>query len=102
MKILQMLKTMVTARGLEALLLGKEVTTSDGLILGEVAAIKRELGADKIWMVVDGWGREGRIPIEQIAAVASNVVLFDGLCPCLAADGALSGWKEGCAMEEGK
>ncbi|MEA3253792.1 MAG: hypothetical protein U9Q17_02460, partial [Chloroflexota bacterium] len=96
------LKTMVTARGLEALLLGKEVTTSDGLILGEVAAIKKELGADKIWMVVDGRGREDRVPIEQIASVASKVVLFNGLCPGRAADGALGGWKEGCTMGAGR
>lgn len=43
MKILRMLKTMITAKGLEVLLLGKEVTMPDGASLGVVAAIKREL-----------------------------------------------------------
>jgi hypothetical protein len=81
MKILRMLKTWVTAKGLEVLLLGKEVTLPDGASLGLVAAIKRELSQDKIWMVVDNQGQEMIIPIEQIASVANKVVLFGDLLP---------------------
>jgi hypothetical protein len=77
MKILQMLKTMITARGLEVLLLGKEVTTPNDASLGIVTSIKKELSQDKIWMVIDNLGRESLIPIEQIAFVANKVTLFD-------------------------
>ncbi|MDH5781199.1 MAG: hypothetical protein OEZ07_01335, partial [Dehalococcoidia bacterium] len=66
MKILQKLKTMIAARGLEVLLLGKEVTMPDGVSLGVVARIKKELAQDKIWMVVANQGQESIIPIEQI------------------------------------
>jgi hypothetical protein len=77
MKLLQMLKTMLTARGLEVLLLGKEVTAPNDVSLGIVASIKKELPQDKIWMVIDNLGRESLIPIEQIARVAKKVTLFD-------------------------
>ena len=86
MKILRMLKTLVTAKGLEVLLLGKEVTVPDGTSLGVVAATKRELLQDKIWMVVDNQGQESKIPIEQIASVANKVVLLDDLSASLAAN----------------
>jgi len=76
MKILQMLKTMITARGLEVLLLGKEVTAPNDVSLGIVTSIKKELSQDKIWMVIDNLGRESLIPIEQIARVANKVTLF--------------------------
>jgi hypothetical protein len=81
MKILRMLKTLITAKGLEVLLLGKEVTMPSGASLGMVVGIKRELAQDKIWMVVDKQGQEVMIPIEQIASVANRVVLFDELLP---------------------
>jgi len=87
MNILKKLKTMITARGLEVLLLGKEVTMPDGVSLGVVARIKKELPQDKIWMVVDNQGQESIIPIEQIISVANKVVLFDDLSASLAADG---------------
>ena len=77
MKILQMLKTMITARGLEVLLLGKEVTATNDVSLGTVTHIKKELSQDKIWMVIDNLGRESLIPIEEIARVANKVTLFD-------------------------
>ena len=76
MKVLQVLKTMITAKGLEVLLLGKEVATLDGASFGIVVAIKKELSQDKIWMVVDNQGQEMIIPIEQIASVTNKVVLF--------------------------
>jgi len=76
-KILQMLKTMITARGLEVLLLGKEVTATNDVSLGTVTHIKKELSQDKIWMVIDNLGRESLIPIEEIARVANKVTLFD-------------------------
>ena len=79
MKILKMLKTMITARGLEVLLLGKEVTTPSNVSLGIVTAIKNELSQDKIWMLIDNLGQESLIPIEQIAVVAKKVILFDDL-----------------------
>lgn len=79
MNILQKLKTMITARGLEVLLLGKEVTMPDGVSLGVVVRIKKELPQDKIWMVVDNQGQESIIPIEQVVSVANKVVLFDDL-----------------------
>jgi len=82
-----MLKTLITAKGLEVLLLGKEVTMPDGVSLGVVARIKKELPQDKIWMVVDNQGQESIIPIEQIISVANKVVLFDDLTAGLAADG---------------
>ena len=77
MKILRMLKILVTVRGLEVLLLGKEVALPDGIILGVVSAIRRELSLDKIWMVIDSQGQERAIPIEQIARVTGKVIFFD-------------------------
>ena len=77
MKLLQMLKTMLTAIGLEVLLLGKEVTAPNDVSLGIVTSIKKELPQDKIWMVIDNLGRESLIPVEEIARVAKKVTLFD-------------------------
>ena len=82
MKLLQMLKTMITARGLEILLLGKEVTASNDISLGIVTSIRKELSQDKIWMVIDNLGRERLIPIEEIARVAKKVTLFDDYSVC--------------------
>ncbi len=48
MKILQILETMIAAKGLEVLLLGKEVSTPHGTRLGVVVEIKRELSHNKI------------------------------------------------------
>jgi len=79
MKILRILKTMVAAKGLEVLLLGKEVTVPNGASLGVVIAIRKELSQDKIWAVIDNQGQEMIIPIEQIASVANKVVLLDDL-----------------------
>lgn len=76
MKILRMLKTLITVKGLRVLLLGKEVAMPDGTSLGLVTAIKRELSQDGIWMAIDNLGQEMIIPIEQIASVANKVVLF--------------------------
>lgn len=88
MKLLRMLKTVIAARGLEVLLLGKEVTMPNGASLGAVTAIKKQLSQDKIWMVIDNLGQKTIIPIEQIANVADEVVLFDDLpLASLAADG---------------
>ena len=75
MKILRMLKTLITAKGMQVLLLGKEVTMPDGASLGAVIAIKRELSQDKIWMMVGNQGHEMIISIEQIANVTNKVVL---------------------------
>ena len=72
MKILRTLKTLITVKGLKVLLLGKEVTLSEGVQLGKVVDIKKELSRDKIWMVIDNLGQENLIPIEQIAAVANK------------------------------
>ena len=77
MKILQMLKTMITARGLEVLLLGKEVTAPNDVSLGIVTSIRNELSRGKIWMVIDNLDRESLIPIEEIARVAKKVTLCD-------------------------
>ena len=91
MKIVQMLKTAITARGLEVLLLGKQVSMPDRGSLGAVTAIKKELSQDKIWMVIDNLGHKRIIPIEQVANVADEVVLFDDLpLASLAADGHIS------------
>ena len=79
MKILRMLKTMVTARGLEILLLGKEVATFNNISLGIVTAIKKELSQDTIWMVVDNLEQENIIPIEQIVCVAKKVIFLGDL-----------------------
>ncbi len=76
MKILRMLKTLITAKGMLVLLLGREVTMPDGASLGVVIGIKKELSQDKIWMMVDKQGQEMMIPIEQIASVTNKVVLF--------------------------
>jgi hypothetical protein len=76
MNILRILKTMLATKGLEVLLLGKEVAVPGGVSLGIVAAIKSELSQDKIWMVVDKQGQVSIVPIEQIASVANKVVLF--------------------------
>jgi len=91
MKFLRMLKTLVTAKGMEVLLLGKEVTMPDGASLGEVVNIKKDLSQDRIWMAVDNLSQEMIIPIEQIASVTNKVVLFDDLpLASLAVDGNLS------------
>jgi len=81
MKILRILKTMVAAKGLEVLLLGKEVTMPNGVNLGVVVAIKKELPQDKIWAVVNNLGQKSILPIEQIASVTNKVILFDDLLP---------------------
>jgi hypothetical protein len=87
MKILQMLKTLITVKGLEVLLLGKEVTMPDGVSLGVVVTVEKELAHDRIWMVVEDQDQESRIPIEQIVSVTKKVVLFDSLSAGLAAEG---------------
>ncbi len=91
MKILQMLKTLVTVRGLEVLLLSKEVAMPSDISLGVVTAIKKELSQDKIWMVIKNQSQEIIIPIEQIASVTNKVILFDNLLsPNLTMSGDLS------------
>ena len=87
MKILRMLKTIIAAKGLEVLLLGKEVTIPSGASLGVVVGIEKELLQDKIWVVVDNQGLKSIIPIEQIVSVANKVVLCDDLSASLATDG---------------
>ncbi len=67
--------------------MGKEVIMPDGVTLGVVVRIKKELPQDKIWMVVDNQGQESVVPIEQIISVANKVVLFDDLSASLATDG---------------
>ncbi|MDY7018927.1 MAG: hypothetical protein SU899_02460 [Chloroflexota bacterium] len=79
MKILGILKTWLTARGLKILLLNKEVILPNGVSIGVVAAIRREMSQDKIWMVIDNLGQESMIPIEQIVSVANKVILADDL-----------------------
>lgn len=79
MSILRMIKTLITVKGLEVLLLGKEVTMPDGVSLGVVVAIEKELAQDGIWMVVGNQGREKAMPIEQIASVTNKVTLFGDL-----------------------
>ena len=76
MSVLRMLKTLVTAKGLEVLLLDKEVTMPHGVAVGVVVAIEKELAEDKIWMVVEAQGQKSRIPIEQIATVTNAVMVF--------------------------
>lgn len=88
MKVLQMLKTMLAAKGLEVLLLGKEVIAANNVSLGVVTAIRKELSHDKIWMVIDNQAREAIISIEQIVSVTNKVTLSDELSPAsLAANG---------------
>ena len=87
MKILRILKTMVAAKGLEGLLLGKEVTIPNSVSLGVVVAIKKEFPQDKIWAVVNNLGQESILPIEQIASVTDKVVLFGDLVPANLAAG---------------
>ena len=79
MKILRILETVIAARGLEVLLLGKEVATFNDANLGIVTAIKKELSQDNIWMVINNLGQENLIPIEQIASVAKKIILFGDL-----------------------
>ena len=79
MSILRMIKTLITVKGLEVLLLGKEVTMPGGVGLGVVVAIEKELAQDRIWMVVGNQGREKAMPIEQIASVTNKVTLFGDL-----------------------
>ncbi len=79
MKILRILRTWVTVKGLEVLLLSKEVIMPNSGSLGVVIGIRKELSQDKIWMVLDNLGQGMIIPIEQIASVANKVVLFGDL-----------------------
>ena len=77
MKILQMLKTLVTVRGLKVLLLGKEVALLGDVTLGVIVDIKRELRRDSIWMVIDNLGQEMIMPIERIGSVANKVIIIN-------------------------
>jgi len=77
MKILRTLKTLITVKGLKVLLLGKEVTLSEGVQLGKVVDIKKELSQDRIWMVIDNLGQEAVIPIERISSIATKVIFID-------------------------
>jgi len=87
MKILRILKTLITVKGLKVLLLGKEVTLPDGARLGVVVDIKKELSQDRIWIAIDDLGRESLVPIEQIARIANKVILIeDALSTELAAN----------------
>jgi hypothetical protein len=70
---------MLTAKGLEVLLLGKEVTMPDGTSLGVATAIRKEFSQDKLWMVVDNQGQESILPIEYIASVTDKVILLNDL-----------------------
>ena len=79
MKILRILETVIAAKGMEVLLLGKEVATFNDANLGIVTAIKKELSQDKIWMVINNLGQENLIPIEQIASVSKKIILFGDL-----------------------
>jgi len=81
MGILSVMRTLVTAIGLEGFLLGKEVITSSDASLGVVKAVEKELSRDEIWMVVDSLGREIMVPIEEIVSVARNVILLDDARP---------------------
>ena len=81
MKLLQMLKTMLAAKGLEVLLLGKEVITPNGVSLGVVTAVKKELSRDRIWMVIDNQARKAIISIGQILTATNKVTLSDELPP---------------------
>ncbi len=60
---------------------GQEVMMPDCVSLGVITAIRGELSQDKIWVVIDNQGQEQIIPVEQIAAVANKVILFDNFLP---------------------
>ena len=79
MKILRMLKTLVTAEGLKVLLLGKEVALPGDVSLGVVVDIKKELVQDRLWMVIDNLGQRNIVPIEQITRVANEIILIDDI-----------------------
>ncbi|MBN2187180.1 MAG: hypothetical protein JW732_07010 [Dehalococcoidia bacterium] len=102
MKILQILKTMLAAKGLEALLLGKEVITPNDISLGVVTAIEKEFSHDKIWMVIDNKAREAMVSIERILTVTNKVTLCDELLSArLAANGSSSSLAESPPTEAG-
>lgn len=81
MNIWQTLGTTIMAIGLMEVLMGKEVTTPDGAILGTASDVELDLMKDKIWVMVKHQERWRRIPSEQIASVTDKVALLDGWLP---------------------
>ena len=67
MYIWQNLRTLINAMGLMQVVLGKKVTTSDGVTLGLAADLKLDLEQNKMWVMVENQGTWGTIPTEQIA-----------------------------------
>ncbi len=77
MKIWQNLRTLSNAMGLMQVLLGKEVTSSDGVTLGLAADLKLDLEQNKIWVMVENQGTWTTIPTEQIAILPDKAILFE-------------------------
>jgi hypothetical protein len=78
MKILRMLKSMITARGLEVHTLSKEFTMPYHVALGAVT-MKKELSQDKIWTVINSQGQKSVPPIEYITSVTDKLTLLNDL-----------------------
>jgi sporulation protein YlmC with PRC-barrel domain len=66
------------AFGLMQVLLGKEVTTSDGAGVGLAADLKLDLEHNKIWVIVEKQGTWSTFPSEQIAILPGKAILFEG------------------------
>lgn len=78
LSILNRLRAFIMIVGLQIILAGKEVVTSEGNSLGTVEKVKLDLTQDKVWMVVtNGFQRHWDILIDQIRSLGRQVVLFD-------------------------
>ncbi len=77
MKIWQNLRTLLNAVGLMQVLLGKEVTDSDGATLGLAADLKLDLERNEIWVMVENQGTWSTIPTEQVAILPDKAILFE-------------------------
>ncbi len=81
MKIWQVLDTCMTAIGLTELLLGREITMSDGTSIGVVADMKLDLAQGKIWVVIDNQKQRSMISSEQLISPAHEANLIDDCLP---------------------
>lgn len=83
MKIWHILGILIEAIVLMEVLLGKDVTTSDGTCLGIAIDIELDLMWDKIWVIVEHQGQWNRIPSKQISSLTDKVTLVEGWLPAM-------------------
>ena len=82
MELMKMIGTLVVFIGLQVILMGKEVVTSEGRSLGVVKGVKIDRQQDKFWMVVvDSFQETRDITIDHIKRLSRGSILFDEVSP---------------------